>query len=163
LLYSKKGFSLGRIAFTSTNVIDAALDWQKPPVPTDHFYSGGFTTLVSLVGAAYLKPNSSTNSAGLSVAGTNVVTLGGGNLVSNIVKTVVVDASGNVTVSTPGSDQLALFVVSTSGLFSGSFVDRTLSKLPIFFNGELVQTNHFGGGLFLGTNESGFVTITPSP
>ena len=163
LLYSKKGFSLGRIAFTSTNVIDAALDWQKPPVPTDSFYSGGFTTLVSLAGAAYLKPNSSTNSAGLSVAGTNVVTLGGGNLVSNIVKTVVVDASGNVTVPAPGSDQLALFVVSTSGLFSGSFVDSALNKKPIFFNGQLVQTNHFGGGLFLGTNETGFVTIMPSP
>ena len=163
LLYSKKGFSLGRIAFTSTNVIDAALDWQKPPVPTDRFYSGGFTALVSLVGAGYLRPNSSTNSADLSVAGTNVVTLGGGNLVSNIVKTVVVDALGNVTVPAPGSDQLALFVVSTSGLFGGSFVDLAINKKPIFFNGQLVQTNHFGGGLFLGTNETGFVTIMPSP
>jgi uncharacterized repeat protein (TIGR03803 family) len=163
LLYSKKGFSLGRIAFTGTNVIDAALDWQKPPVPADRFYSGGFTTLVSLVGAEYLRPNSSTNSAGLSVAGTNVVTLGGGNLVSNIVKTVVIDALGNVTVLAPGSEQLSMFVVPTSGQFGGAFVDHALNKLPIFFNGELVQTNHFGGGLFLGTNESGFVTIVPGP
>ena len=163
LLYSKKGFSLGRIAFTGTNVIDSALDWQKPPVPTDRFYSGGFTTLVSLVGAAYLRPNSSTNSIGLSVAGTNVVTLGGGNLVSNLVKTVVVDASGNVTVLAPGGDQLSLSVVPTSGLFGCSFVDIALNKKPIFFNGELIQTNHFGGGLFLGTNEAGFVTMAPSP
>jgi uncharacterized repeat protein (TIGR03803 family) len=163
LLYSKKGFSLGRIAFTGTNVIDAALDWQKPPVTSDRFYSGGFTTLVSLAGAAYLKPNSSTNSAGLSVAGTNVVTLGGGNLVSNLVATVVVDALGNVTVPTPGSDKLALFVTPQSGAFGGSFVDPALNKKPIFFNGQLVQTNHFGGGLFLGTNETGFVTIIPSP
>jgi uncharacterized repeat protein (TIGR03803 family) len=163
LLYSKNGFSLGRMVFTGTNVIDAALDWQKPPIPADRFNSGGFTTLVSLAGAAYLKPNSSTNSVGLSVAGTNVVTLGGGNLVSNIVKTVVIDALGNVTILAPGSDQLAVFVVPTSGQFGGSFIDAAISKTPIFFNGELVQTNHFGGGLFLGTNESGFVTIEPTP
>ena len=163
LLYSKKGFSLGQVVFTGTNVIDAALDWQKPLTPTDHFYSGGFTTLVSLVGGAYLKPNSSTNSIGLSVAGTNVVTLGGGNLASNIVNTVAVDASGNVTVLTPGSDELALFVVPGTGQFGGNFIDKTLNKLSIPFNGELLQTNHFGGGLFLGTNESGFVTIVPAP
>ncbi len=163
LLYSKKGFSLGRIFFTGTNVIDAALDWQKPPVPADRFYSGGFTTLVSLAGGLYLKPNSSTNSAGLSVAGTNVVTLGGGNLVSNIVKTVVVDASGNVTVQAPGDDKLMMFVVPQTGFFSGNFVDTAINKSPIVFNGQLVQTNHFGGGLFLGTNDSGFVTTMPSP
>jgi hypothetical protein len=159
VLYQKKGFSLGRIAFTGTNVIDAALDWLKPPIPTDRFYSGGFTTLVALTGATYIAPKN----GGPSVAGTNVVTLGGGNLVSNLVKTVVVDALGNVTVLTPGSDKLALFVVPSSGLFSGTFINTTINKVPIFFNGLLVQTNQLGGGLFLGTNESGFVTIAPVP
>ena len=163
LLYSKQGFSLGRVVFTGTNVIDAALDWQKPPVPADRFYSGGFTTLVSLAGAAYFKPTSSTNSVGFSALGTNVVTLGGGNLASNIVKTVVVDSAGNVTVLAPGGEQLTMFVVPGSGQFGGNFMDRILNKMPISFNGELVQTNHFGGGLFLGTNASGFVTIVPTP
>jgi uncharacterized repeat protein (TIGR03803 family) len=159
LLYSKKGLSLGRIAFNGTNVIDAALDWLKPSSPTDRFYSGGFTTLVALTGNVYIKPK-----AGIpSVAGTNTVTLGGGNLVSNLVKTVVVDAFGNVTVLSPGSDKLALFVTPASGFFGGSFVDTGINKMPIFFNGQLVQTNFFGGGLFLGTNESGFVTIETVP
>ena len=158
-LYQKKGVSLGRIAFTGTNLVDAALDWLKPPIPTDRFYSGGFTTLVALTGATYIVPKN----GGPSVAGTNVVTLGGGNLVSNLVKTVVVDAFGNVTILTPGSDKLALFVVPTTGLFSGDFINTAINKKPIFFNGLLVQTNQVGGGLFLGTNESGFVTIAPAP
>jgi uncharacterized repeat protein (TIGR03803 family) len=159
LVYAKKGLSLGRIAFSGTNVIDAALDWLKPPLPTDHFYSGGFTTSVALIGSTYVVPKH----GGTTIAGTNVVTLGGGNLGSNLVKTVVVDAFGNATVLSPGSDKLALFVVPTSGFFGGSFIDTTIKKLPIFFNGQVVQTNLFGGGLFLGTNESGFVTIEPVP
>ncbi len=159
VLYQNKGISLGRLVFTGTNFVDAALDWLKPPLPTTHFYSGGFTTLVELTGAVYTKPNNGNPS----VAGTNVVTLGGGNLVSNIVNTVVVDAFGNVTVLTPGSDKLSLFVAPTTGLFSGSFVNTAINKMPIFFNGELLQTNRFGGGLFLGTNESGFVTLEPVP
>jgi uncharacterized repeat protein (TIGR03803 family) len=159
VLYQKNGCSLGQIAFTGTNVIDAALDWLKPPVPTDRFYSGGFTTQVSLTGARYVTPKH----GGPSVVGTNVVTLGGGNLASNLVKTVVVDAFGNVTVLTPGSDNLAMFVVPTSGLFGGNFINTAINKVPVLFNGQLVQTNSFGGGFFLGTNESGFVTIEPTP
>lgn len=159
LLYSKKGLSLGRIAFSGTNIIDAALDWVKPPLPTEHFYSGGFTTSVALTGSTYIPPKH----GGLTIAGTNVVTLGGGNLASNLVKTVVVDTFGNATILSPGSDKLALFVVPTSGFFGGSFMDTAIKKLPIFFNGQVVQTNLFGGGFFLGTNESGFVTIEPVP
>ena len=114
---------------------------------------------MALTGDVYIVPKN----GGPSVAGTNVVTFGGGNLVSNLVKTVVVDAFGNVTILTPGSDKLALFVVPTTGLFSGDFINTAINKNPIFFNGLLVQTNQVGGGLFLGTNESGFVTIAPAP
>jgi len=47
----------------------------KPPIATDHFYSGGFTTMVAMTGGRYITPK-----AGVpSVAGTTLVTLGGGN------------------------------------------------------------------------------------
>ncbi len=158
-LYQKKGVSLGQIDFTGPNLVDATLDWLKPPIPTDRFYSGGFTISVPLTGAVYIPEKK----GGPSVAGTNLVTLGGGNLVSNLVKTVVVDAFGNVTVLAPGADKLALFEVPSSGQFSGFFVNTAINKQPVLFNGVLVQTNQVGGGLFLGTNESGFVTITAAP
>jgi hypothetical protein len=53
--------------------------------------------------------------------------------------------------------------VPATGLFGGSFVNTAVNKMPIFFTGELLQTNRFGGGLFFGTNETGFVTIEPVP
>jgi hypothetical protein len=48
-------------------------------------------------------------------------------------------------------------------LFGGNFINTAINKVPVLFNGQLVQTNSFGGGFFLGTNESGFVTIEPTP
>ncbi len=73
------------------------------------------------------------------------------------------DASGNVTVTSPGRDDLSIFITPTTGAFGGTFADTAISKLLILFNGETLQTNNFGAGLFLGTNASGFVTMVPSP
>jgi hypothetical protein len=97
---------------------------------------------------------------GSSVAATGQLTLGGGNLASNIVIGVSIDARGTGTASPVGSNDLKLKVAPATGALSGSFLDPTINK-AVKFNGLLLQSSGAASGYFLGTNESGFVTFVP--
>jgi len=163
LYNQKQGASIGSITLStnaaSTNAtLAGTLDWFKPPTPTDHFYPAGFATTVTVDGVSFVKP-----SHGIpSVAGNEQVILGGGNTLSNIVKDVVIDSNGLVTVTSPGSDQLIMAISPTSGQLIGSFFNPALNK-TILFNGLFLQTNNaaLGAGFFRGTNQTGFVILTP--
>ena len=97
---------------------------------------------------------------GSSVATTGQLTLGGGNLTSNIVIDVSINTKGTGTASPVGSDNLKLKVSPTTGALSGSFLDPTIGK-AVKFEGLLLQNSGAASGNFLGTSESGFVTIVP--
>ena len=158
-LYNQKlGSVLGRITFPATNAFGATLTWYKPATSKNHFYPAEFTTSPTLEGAAYISPSQ----GGPTVAGTAQVTLGGGNLSSNIVKSVVIDSNGVATVTNPGPDNLALSITPSTGLFTGGFTNLDINKIA-FFTGYLLQTNQSGAGLFFGTNQTGYVLIQPSP
>jgi uncharacterized repeat protein (TIGR03803 family) len=159
----KQGSCVGWLTITtnaaSTNAtLDAAVDWIKLPAAKDRFYPAGFATTVTLTGASFVKPSK----GGPTVAGNAHVILGGGNTLSNIVKSVVISSNGFVTVTSPDTDQLALFIVPTTGQFLGSFFNTAINKRAAL-NGLMVQTNNStsGGGLFLGTNQTGFVILAP--
>jgi uncharacterized repeat protein (TIGR03803 family) len=156
-LYGNKGSCVGFLNFPTTNSITATLDWFKPPTANARFFPDGFNTSVTMTGARYITPSRGVPS----IAGNVELTLGGGNLPSNIVKNAVIDAAGNVTVSPPGSDELALAIAPGNGLISGSF--RAPNDRITFFNGYLLQTNDFGAGFFFGTNQTGFILIEPTP
>jgi hypothetical protein len=47
-------------------------------------------------------------------------------------------------------------------LFSGSFVNPPAAK-PTAFRGALFQKQNDGAGFFLGTDQTGFVTLDPAP
>jgi uncharacterized repeat protein (TIGR03803 family) len=157
-LYQHQGSCIGWVTFGTSNSIEATVDWFKPAIPKDHFYSGGFTTTVMLSGAPYISPSA----GGPSVAESGTLTLGGGDLVSNIVQSVVISSSGVVTVAGPNIDKLALKVQPKTGQIIGSFLNTAINKTSRF-SGLLLQSDGSGGGLFLGTNQSGFVTLQPSP
>ena len=99
---------------------------------------------------------------GPSIAGSEQLTLGGGSLESNLVKNIVIEANGNVTVSPAGSDQLKLKVNPTTGQFSGGFVNPAVGKTSKL-GGLVLQTDNSGAGFFQGTNQTGFVIFVPSP
>lgn len=157
-LYRRHGSCFGSISLSTNTAIDATVNWFKPAVATDRFYPAGFTTALGATGSLYVSPTA----GGPSIATNAQVTLGGGNLASNIVKDIVIDAAGNVTVSPVGDDNLTLLVTPATGQFSGSFVDTGIPK-TIGLNGLLLQINGSGAGYFLGTNQSGFVVIEPTP
>jgi hypothetical protein len=146
------------VTFATNSTLEATVDWFRPPMPTSHYYPAGFTTNVTLTGEKYVSPSAS----GPSPAGDRQIALGGGNLVSSIVKTGSVDAAGNVTVSPPNSENLKMKLQPATGKFSGSFTHPLLNK-KITFKGLALQIDSAGAGYFLGTNESGYVTIEPVP
>ena len=158
-LYKNQGACVGWVTFDATNdTLEATVDWFRPSLPTSHYFPARFTTNVTLLGQIYVSPSA----GGPSPAGNRQITLGGGNLASNIVKAAVVGASGDVTVSAPNSENLQLKLQLATGQFSGSFTHPQLNK-TISFKGVLLQLDNFGAGYFLGTNETGFVTIEPTP
>src|SRR5579862_1010734 len=97
-LYSKKqGAIIGSIVFPfpNTNTFTGTLNWFKPATPTDHFYPAGFATTVTIDGSRFVD----LSKGGPSFAGNALVTLGGGNLPSNIVKNITIASNGFVTVT----------------------------------------------------------------
>jgi hypothetical protein len=90
------------------------------------------------------------------------LTLGGGNLQSNLVKSVVIAANGSVTVSPAGVDKLTLKISPTTGQFSGSFVNPAVGK-STKLSGLLLQDDDSGSGYFPGMNQTGFVIFEPTP
>jgi uncharacterized repeat protein (TIGR03803 family) len=159
LLYNQKlGSCLGRITFPTTNSFNGTLDWFKPPTPNNRLYPDGFTTTPTIEGAAYIPPSK----GGPTVAGNAQVTLAGGNLLSNIVKSVVIDSNGVVTVTNPGADNLSMGITPSTGLFSGGFTNSDINKIQ-FFTGYLLQSDQTGAGFFFGTNQTGYAVIQYGP
>ena len=154
ILYKKLGSCIAWVTLETNDTLTATMDWFKPALPTEQRYPAGFTTVVDLAGAKSVSPGD--------IAGTWDVTLGGGNLVSNLTQTVNVDALGNVTVPMPNTESLTMKVAPATGVLSGSFVHPvTLRKVK--FGGQLLPSEMIGAGFFLGTDQAGFVTVEPSP
>jgi hypothetical protein len=157
-LYKNQGSCIASVTIDTNHLLAAAANWFKPAVPKDHDYPDGFTTSPNLTGALYVSPKN----GGPSIAESGTLTLGGGNLQSNLVKTVVIAASGSVTVSPLGSDKLTLKVSPTTGQFSGSFLNPAVGK-STKLSGTFLQSDDSAAGFFQGTNQTGFVVLEPGP
>jgi hypothetical protein len=159
-LYKKNGGScIGWVTFAGDNTLSGTVYWFKEAGVAGQFYTNEFSTALSLTGDIYVPPAA----GGPSVAATGQLTLGGGNLTSNIViSNVVISAKGTGTASPVGSNNLKLKIQPTTGQMSGSFLDPSIDK-AVKFNGLLLQNSGAASGYFLGTSESGFVTFVPDP
>ena len=157
-LYKNQGSCIGLTTFATNDTLSATVNWFKPSEPKDHDYPDGFTTAPTLTGAIYVSPTA----GGPSIAANGQLTLGGGNLQSNLVKSVAIDANGNVTVSPADSDRLTLKINPVTGQFSGGFLNPAVGK-TVKLSGLLLQIDNSGAGYFPGTNQTGFVIYEPAP
>jgi hypothetical protein len=157
-LYKNQGSCIASVTIDTNHLLEATANWFKPAVPKDHDYPDGFTTSPNLTDALYVSPKN----GGPSIAESGQLTLGGGNLLSNIVKSVIIAANGSVTVSPTGSDKLTLKVNPTTGQFSGSFLNPGVGKTTKL-SGSFLQSDDSAAGFFPGTNQTGFVVLEPAP
>ena len=163
-LYSKQGSLGGMVTFTNvTSVSDlgGTLTWFKPAVPSAKLYPNGFTTQITLLGSAYTVPPLGTPALSVSNATCNLlVTSGAGDLTSFVSNTVTLNTNNKVTLCVTNGFKLT--ITPKTGLFSGTFVNPATSK-PMKFNGALFQKQNDGAGFCLGPDQTGFVTVEPSP
>ncbi len=163
-LYTKQGSLEGLVTFTNivgVSDLGGALTWFKPAVPASKLYPNGFTTQIALLGSKYAAPPPGTPALSVSNVTCNLlVTCGAGDLVSFVSNSVTLNASDKVTLCMTNGFKLTL--TARTGLFSGSFINPATSK-PTMFKGTLLQKQNDGAGLFLGMDQTGFVTIEPSP
>ncbi len=158
-LYKNHGASIGWVTFGTNGALEATVDWFRPPMPTSPYYPGGFTNSVALIGQEYTAPPAY---SGASAVPNRQIILGGGNLVSNIVKSAYLYEVGNVVVLPPNSENLQLKLEPATGQLSGSFTHPSLSR-TIRFKGSALQFDGMWAGYFLGADSSGFVIVEPMP
>ena len=127
-LYKNNGACIGWVTLKQDNTLSGTVHWFKEPGAAGALYPDGFSTALSLTGGIYVSPAS----GGPSVEATGQLTLGGGNLTSNIVISVSISPKGTGTASPVGSNDLKLKVAPTTGALSGSFLDPTIGKAVKF-------------------------------
>ena len=160
-LYSGKGSLLSWIGFTNrlNDDFHGLLNWSKPALPTAKYYKLGFTTNESLVvGSRYAAPVG-TNKILQITAGE--LFLSGGNLTQEYGNAFNLGPSSKVT--NLGSNKMTLTFTTSSGLFKGSLTPTNAGAKAIAFNGAVLQKGTNAAGYFLGTNQSGTVSIQAAP
>jgi PKD repeat protein len=159
LLYKNQGASIGWVTFGTNRTLEATVDWFRPSMPKSAYFPRGFVTNVTLAGQAYVPPTVY-NSPGATP--NRLVTLDGGNLTTNIVKSVYVYDVGNVVVLSPNNENLQLRLNPSTGQFSGSFTHPLLNK-TVGFKGMALRFDGMWVGYFLGANSTGYVLVEPTP
>ncbi len=168
-LYVNKGVMLGTVTHVATAAtatlpasdLSAKLDWFKPVVLTDKYFTLGFSIEdTDLLGSIYTPPPAGTRVlANFTNAVPNGdVKLEDGKLPFPILKDVTLATTNKVTVFAPGADKLSIAIAPTTGAFTGSFVHPiSLRATPIA--GIVYQKGGKAFGTFLGTSVPGDVQL----
>ncbi|MBI5384089.1 MAG: SBBP repeat-containing protein [Verrucomicrobia bacterium] len=158
-LHGGRAMLMGWMSFNA----NAPALWNKQPLPGSRYYTNGFTQNRSALAAKYTAPTGG-QSAMNWVNG--LVTIGGGNLPALLTSQVVL-TNNQFRVIGGSISNLSLTLSAANGQFNGSFRHpATRASTPV--RGALVQdplsVYPFGSaGWFLGTNQSGFLLLTPQP
>lgn len=156
-LYSSKGSTRGWLNFTNADFSPSgALGWSKSDNTAKVYKSFNLTATnadLQVLGSPY------TFTAGTSVLNlTNgIVQLQDGNLSAAVVTGVTLGTNNKLT---PLDKKVTLTLTTASGLFSGKVPVVLGGKATtVSINGAVLQNQNAGFGGFLGTSESGSVTL----
>lgn len=162
-LYKNAGHISGPVQFQTIpgdSDFGSYLTWFKPAT-TGLVYPAAFTTHPSMVGSRYLAPAASVRALDLDALALNALfSAEGGGLVTPLSIPLTLDAKNLFVVPLPNAPKLKLTLTSTTGLFTGSFVDGTATRQV---GGVLVQKQNVGAGFFMGATQSGPVEIEENP
>ena len=155
-LYSGNGSVLSWVVFeeSSEASFTGTLNWTKPAITAEKFYSAGFAVQREITGSSYRAPTNATDAVMNFNSGK--VRFAAGNLADDFDNDVSIL---NNKVTNLGPNKLSLSINLASGLFTGSVTppDGTRS-FP--FKGAIYQKQNQGWGFFLGTNQSGRVRFS---
>jgi hypothetical protein len=134
---------------------DGTLDWIRFALARNVYYAGGFTVPVEMLAAIYptAMPPALTTSTGTLI-------LSGGNLPDPaITDNLNITTKDKVTVT--GTTGTTVTIGAKAGTFSGKFPYPPTNKGKAFGGVIYIKPAPAGYGLFLGTDQTGSVEITP--
>jgi hypothetical protein len=157
-LYGGRGSALGWILITNSAQPDLGgrLSWSRPPGPKPKVHTNGFALDSLLIGSAYRSPGTNTIFGETSA----VVIMSQGGLDQKVTNNV--SLAPRAKVADAGTNKLALKLTQKSGVFTGR-VTLPGTKKSTAFKGAILDKQGYGGGYFLGTDESGRVEFRPKP
>jgi hypothetical protein len=156
-LSSGQGLLLGWLAFSSgaNPPLGGDVWWLKPALATSKYYANGLTLHAPIQSSPYTAPGPGIN---LFNATNLVVTLSGGGLASSITNPITLGANNRIV--SQSANKLSLSFSLPAGSFSGSVVNPATSK-SIPFGGVVLENQRVASGFFLGSGQSGRVSIAP--
>jgi hypothetical protein len=155
-LYKGLGSFQGDVIYLPGSTEDytaPTVNWFKPEMPTAKFYREDFATETIGSGALYTPPARGTRVIEIT---NGVVSFLGGNLMAPFENSITLGADNKVINNS--SNKLTLTITATTGLFKGSVTPPDATK-AISFGGVIYQKTDAAYGFFLGTNQSGQVSI----
>ncbi len=139
------GAVIGWLNLEAANDLNGQLTWIKLE-SSAKYYPGGFKLQIPATGSAYQPPLSFTE---------GTLTLNGGNLSAPVVYDITLN---NGRASNQSGGRFSLRFSASTGLFSGS---ASPGGRTVRFSGVILQDQNSGSGYFLGTDQSGRVSLTP--
>ncbi|HXJ55053.1 MAG TPA: PQQ-dependent sugar dehydrogenase [Verrucomicrobiae bacterium] len=157
-LYGGRGSALGWILITNSAQPDLGglVSWSRPPGPKPKVHTNGFVLDSMLIGSAYRVPGTNTIFGETNA----VLILRQGGLSESVMNNVSLAPGARVTYA--GTNKLTLQLTQKSGAFAGKITAPGANKSTAF-KGAILQKQGYGGGFFLGTNQSGRVEFRPAP
>ena len=141
--------------------LDGVLTWHKPVQLNPHPPGpASFTTTTTAIGSLYVQPRPTDLSKMLiyNATGDATVDFSDGDVAGPLSAFVHIGMLNPPTIAPPVLDMK--FSI-TNGRFGGHFTHPAKGKTT--FYGVVFQKQNRGDGFFVGTSESGIVTLTPSP
>ncbi len=154
-LYSNQGSIFSWITFANTAMADLSgnLTWFKPSMTTAKYYPAGFTTAATVSGSAYRPP--AMGQRVLNFTDADLV-LSGAALAQSITNVILLQTNNRV--MNQSSNRLSLSFTLSSGSFRGTVVNPATLQ-SIAFGGVALQKVNLGRGYYLGTDQSGPVSL----
>ncbi|MGB8168276.1 MAG: hypothetical protein WCF18_12335, partial [Chthoniobacteraceae bacterium] len=147
----------------SASDVTGMLRWKKPSA-TKGLFQEGFDTPLTAFGSAYAPaaPNQRVLPTGINGAATLNFT--DADVGGTLTKAVTISTKNTSTYPHPTSpaDKLTLTFATKSGAFAGKFLNPATGKQTPF-GGVVLSKASRGAGYFLGTTDSGNVTLTLGP
>jgi Big-like domain-containing protein/PKD domain-containing protein len=166
--FPTRGSMSGTITFQSVNGANASdahgtLLWFKPANANEMQYPAGFSTSTDAIVSTYQKPSNGTLVLNFTPGSNNgQVDIGQGNIPSAqaISQVVTLDSQNHIIVTPPNPENLSMSINVSNGMFSGSFL-HPVGGTKTSFQGVVFQKQTFGGGVFKGSDQTGFVELNP--
>ena len=154
-LYNGKGSLLAWVTLNAAEQrnLSGDVNWIKPAITGTRYYPSGFNEPLALSGSGYVRRATGQRVINLTLG---VLTLTGGNLVDQIIESLIIGSDNTVAIS--GVSRPTMTVNLDTGGFNGTFV-HPVTRQTTAFKGVFIQNETTAVGYFLGPFRSGAVVV----